>query len=48
MIKNEKVKALPFMVQVAQFAQAKGLRFFTWKEQKNAIELYLTVASVQN
>lgn len=34
------IPALPFMRVVAMFAMAKGLKFFTWNQQQNAIELY--------
>lgn len=43
-----KIPALPFMTLVAQFAKAKGLRFFTLAEQKNAIQLYESNAARLN
>lgn len=42
------IPALPYMVQVAQFARARGLRFFTWAEQLNAITLYESIAKKLN
>lgn len=39
-MKSRSIPAMPYMVPVAQFARAKGLRFFTWAEQLNAIALY--------
>lgn len=47
MIHNS-LPALPFMRLVKMFADAKGLRFFTWKEQINAIVLYELNASKLN
>ena len=39
-MKKNSIPAVPFIRVVAQFAKAKGLRFFTWAEQVNAIQLY--------
>lgn len=46
MIKN--LPAVPFMMLVAQFAIANGLKFFTIKDQNNAIELYNQTAKILN
>lgn len=46
--RNNKLPALPFMRVVAQFAKARGLRFFTWAEQMNAIQLYESNAAKLN
>jgi len=40
--------ALPFMRVVAQFARARGLKFFTWPEQLNAIQIYESNAARLN
>jgi len=34
------IKAIPFMNIVRAYAQAKGMKFFTWKQMKNAITYY--------
>lgn len=33
--------AIPFFLIVKQYAQAKGLKFFTWKDQQIAINIYM-------
>jgi hypothetical protein len=48
MKKNNSIPALPYMKAVAQFARSKGLRFFTWAEQMNAIQLYESNAARLN
>jgi hypothetical protein len=48
MKQTRKIPALPYMILVAQFARAKGLRFFTWAEQMNAITLYESNAARYN
>lgn len=45
---SNSVYAVPYMRIVAQFARAKGLRFFTWTEQLNAIQLYESNAARLN
>jgi hypothetical protein len=45
---KKNLPALPFMKVVAQFAHAKGLKFFTWQQQLNAITIYEANASVLN
>lgn len=48
MMKNRGIPAIPYMRAVALFAQAKGLRFFTWSDWKNAIRAYELAAIYLN
>lgn len=42
------MKAIPFMNLVKQYALSKGLRFFTWVDQRQAIVMYEGYASKNN
>lgn len=44
----KKVPAIPFMTIVKQFALARGLKFFTCKDQMNAVKYYESVAKILN
>ena len=48
MLMLEKIPTGPFMLIVSQFAKARGLKFMTWKQQLNAIELYMATAPLRN
>lgn len=37
-----------YMLIVRQFAEARGLRFFTWKEQRAAMEAYEAIAKLKH
>lgn len=43
-MKSQSIKAIPYLRAVAQFARAEGLRFFTWRDWKIAIEAYKLTA----
>lgn len=42
------IPAVPYMKVVQQFAEAHGLKFFTWKQKKAVIELYNATAENLN
>lgn len=36
-----KIPAIPFMTRVKNYALENNLRFFTWKEQRVAMQMYV-------
>lgn len=42
------MKAIPFIIQVRQYARARGLMFFTWDDMKIAMRLYVEHAKINN
>lgn len=45
---NRSLPAIPYMRIVRMYAEAKGIRFITWSEQKVAIQLYNEAAEKLN
>lgn len=45
---SNSIYAVPYLRIVGMFARARGLRFFTWAEQLNAIQLYESNAARLN
>ena len=42
------INAIPYVVLVKQYATARGLAFWTWKQMQIAIRLYNSHASINN
>jgi hypothetical protein len=42
------MKAIPFMALVKQYANSRGLPFFTWSEMVIAKNLYIEHARINN
>lgn len=47
-MKNRGIPAVSFIRVVALFARSKGLKFFTWRDMRNAIEAYELTARYLN
>ncbi len=45
---KNKIPAIPYFKALRMFALSKGLRFFTWNEQLNAMDLYKSFAERNN
>jgi hypothetical protein len=42
------IPAIPYFKAVKQYAEARGLNFFTWEQQQIAIRLYNEHAKLNN